>query len=325
LPVYQVRLSTAACVDRAVKLHSLDVTPARRALVPGLRAARRSVGHGRNQAPFVPGRSRHARSRARRAAPRGVPAHRDRGGRAEAAPLAHAGVVRDRARRRRERPRCRRLGRARLRPPHSRGRPYPALARPPLALPLAAGSAGSHRRLAPRAERQRAAPGLARRTARNAPKYAETASGRVPAWGGAPPNSLRRRGAARAALANGLGHAAIVRRSDVVAPVPAGSPAEFHFGWRHSRQELGGWGRARPVIEKTRERAKPPCTMLGSMGSELATLLVSCRDRRGIVAALAQVLFGHGANILDADQHTDPVAQQFFQRIRVDLSELLTD
>ncbi|MFO7180435.1 MAG: formyltetrahydrofolate deformylase [Pseudomonadota bacterium] len=61
------------------------------------------------------------------------------------------------------------------------------------------------------------------------------------------------------------------------------------------------------------------------MGSELATLLVSCRDRRGIVAALAQVLFGHGANILDADQHTDPVAQQFFQRIRVDLSELLTD
>jgi formyltetrahydrofolate deformylase len=58
---------------------------------------------------------------------------------------------------------------------------------------------------------------------------------------------------------------------------------------------------------------------------DTAVLLVSCPDRRGIVAALAQVLHGHGANILDADQHTDPVAGQFFQRIRFDLSELLTD
>ena len=52
--------------------------------------------------------------------------------------------------------------------------------------------------------------------------------------------------------------------------------------------------------------------------ASIATLLVSCPDRRGIVAALAQVLYGHGANILDADQHTDPVAGQFFQRIRFD-------
>jgi formyltetrahydrofolate deformylase len=58
---------------------------------------------------------------------------------------------------------------------------------------------------------------------------------------------------------------------------------------------------------------------------ELATLLVSCPDRRGIVAALSQVLFGHGANILDSDQHTDPLERVFFQRIRFDLSELLTD
>jgi len=56
-----------------------------------------------------------------------------------------------------------------------------------------------------------------------------------------------------------------------------------------------------------------------------ATLLVTCPDAKGIVAALAQVLHGHGANILDADQHTDPVAAQFFQRIRVDLADLLTD
>jgi formyltetrahydrofolate deformylase len=59
--------------------------------------------------------------------------------------------------------------------------------------------------------------------------------------------------------------------------------------------------------------------------SNLATLLVSCPDRRGIVAALAQVLYGHGANILDSDQHTDSVAGLFFQRLRFDLSELMTD
>jgi formyltetrahydrofolate deformylase len=66
----------------------------------------------------------------------------------------------------------------------------------------------------------------------------------------------------------------------------------------------------------------PPASM--SHGT-IATLLVSCKDRRGIVATLAQVLFGHGANILDSDQHTDSVAGLFFQRIRFDTSELLTD
>jgi formyltetrahydrofolate deformylase len=59
--------------------------------------------------------------------------------------------------------------------------------------------------------------------------------------------------------------------------------------------------------------------------SNYATLLVSCPDRPGLVAALAQLLYGHGANILDADQHTDPTAAMFFQRIRFDLSHLHTD
>jgi formyltetrahydrofolate deformylase len=63
------------------------------------------------------------------------------------------------------------------------------------------------------------------------------------------------------------------------------------------------------------EAPKPP----------LATLLVSCRDRKGIVAALAQLLYGHGANIVDADQHTDLEAGQFFQRIVFDPSEVRTD
>lgn len=59
--------------------------------------------------------------------------------------------------------------------------------------------------------------------------------------------------------------------------------------------------------------------------SHTPTLLVCCPDRKGLVAALAQVLYGHGANILHADQHTDPVAGQFFQRIEFDMSELHTD
>jgi formyltetrahydrofolate deformylase len=52
---------------------------------------------------------------------------------------------------------------------------------------------------------------------------------------------------------------------------------------------------------------------------------VTCPDRRGIVAALAQLLYGQGANILDSDQHTDPEAGIFFQRIRFDLADLRVD
>ena len=59
--------------------------------------------------------------------------------------------------------------------------------------------------------------------------------------------------------------------------------------------------------------------------NHVATLLVACADQKGIVASLAQVLYGHGANILDSDQHTDGVAGMFFQRIRFDLSSLNTD
>jgi formyltetrahydrofolate deformylase len=64
---------------------------------------------------------------------------------------------------------------------------------------------------------------------------------------------------------------------------------------------------------------------MSTPSAQFATLLVSCQDRKGIVAALAQVLYGHGANIVDADQHTDAAAGQFFQRIVFDLSEVRTD
>ncbi|MBV9945885.1 MAG: hypothetical protein JOZ69_03455 [Myxococcales bacterium] len=54
-------------------------------------------------------------------------------------------------------------------------------------------------------------------------------------------------------------------------------------------------------------------------------MLVSGPDRRGLVAALAQLLYGHGANILQADPYSDVDAGQFFQRISFDLAELHTD
>lgn len=53
-----------------------------------------------------------------------------------------------------------------------------------------------------------------------------------------------------------------------------------------------------------------------------ATLLVTCQDRPGLVAALSQALYGQGSNILDADQHTDTIARKFFQRIDFDDPEL---
>ena len=61
------------------------------------------------------------------------------------------------------------------------------------------------------------------------------------------------------------------------------------------------------------------------MPEQLGTLLVSCPDQKGIVAAIAQVLYGQGTNIIDSDQHTDPIAGMFFQRIYFDLTDSGTD
>lgn len=53
-----------------------------------------------------------------------------------------------------------------------------------------------------------------------------------------------------------------------------------------------------------------------------ATLLVACPDRKGLVAALAQLLYAHGANILDAQQHADRDGRRFYQRIHFDMADL---
>ncbi|ADI13758.1 formyltetrahydrofolate deformylase [Truepera radiovictrix] len=54
-----------------------------------------------------------------------------------------------------------------------------------------------------------------------------------------------------------------------------------------------------------------------------ARLLISCPDRPGIVAAVSQFLYAHGANILDAQQHsTDPKGGEFFMRMVFHLEDL---
>ena len=56
-----------------------------------------------------------------------------------------------------------------------------------------------------------------------------------------------------------------------------------------------------------------------------AILLVDCPDRKGIVAAIANFLYGHGANILHADQHQDNKMHRFFMRIEWDLRDFDLD
>jgi formyltetrahydrofolate deformylase len=51
----------------------------------------------------------------------------------------------------------------------------------------------------------------------------------------------------------------------------------------------------------------------------VATLLVSCRDRTGLVAALSDFVFRNEGNILDADQHADRETGLFFMRLCWDL------
>ncbi len=51
-----------------------------------------------------------------------------------------------------------------------------------------------------------------------------------------------------------------------------------------------------------------------------ATLLINCPDARGIVAAIADFLYLHNANILHADQHQDAENNLFLMRVEWDLA-----
>ena len=51
-----------------------------------------------------------------------------------------------------------------------------------------------------------------------------------------------------------------------------------------------------------------------------ATLLITCPDTKGIVAAIADFLYQHNANILHADQHQDAENNLFLMRVEWDVA-----
>jgi formyltetrahydrofolate deformylase len=55
------------------------------------------------------------------------------------------------------------------------------------------------------------------------------------------------------------------------------------------------------------------------MSKNTATLLITCPDRKGIVAAIADFLFRHDANIVHADQHQDAENNLFLMRVEWNL------
>src|ERR1700730_15511144 len=54
--------------------------------------------------------------------------------------------------------------------------------------------------------------------------------------------------------------------------------------------------------------------LIGTMRNT-AVLLIDCPDRKGLVAAVASLLYRYGANITHADQHQDHEASLFFMRV----------
>ncbi|MDJ0723964.1 MAG: formyltetrahydrofolate deformylase [Prochloraceae cyanobacterium] len=51
------------------------------------------------------------------------------------------------------------------------------------------------------------------------------------------------------------------------------------------------------------------------MNGVTATLLISCPDRQGLVAKIANFIYSNGGNIIHADQHTDFSANLFLTRV----------
>ena len=53
-----------------------------------------------------------------------------------------------------------------------------------------------------------------------------------------------------------------------------------------------------------------------------AVLLLSCPDRKGVVAGVAGFIYQHGGNILHADEHGDRDSNTFLMRVQFDPAEL---
>ena len=51
-------------------------------------------------------------------------------------------------------------------------------------------------------------------------------------------------------------------------------------------------------------------------------LQINCPDQRGIIAQFTAILYDHGANVLNLEQHVEPDEKLFFMRIHADLSNM---
>ncbi|MDW5415731.1 MULTISPECIES: formyltetrahydrofolate deformylase [unclassified Iodobacter] len=56
-----------------------------------------------------------------------------------------------------------------------------------------------------------------------------------------------------------------------------------------------------------------------------ATLLISCPDRKGLSAAIANFLYTYNANIVHADQHQDETESLFLMRVEWDVTDFTLD
>src|SRR6478752_2201061 len=68
-----------------------------------------------------------------------------------------------------------------------------------------------------------------------------------------------------------------------------------------------------------------PAFARGRAVKNTGTLLIECPDRKGIVAAVADFLYRHSANILHADQHQDAERSLFLMRVEWDLAGFALD
>ena len=135
---------------------------------------------------------------------------------------------------------------------------------------------------------------------------AALAAGRLPAgaWQGLPLAGPSLSTAAR--RLNGSPPYAVPQRASTVealdsAPVPSANGArpgteQHEAGPARGAQHLGG--------------EQGPGASGRSDSKQLATLMVQCADQKGVIAALAQLLYGLGCNIIASDQYVDPEVRQ---------------
>ena len=59
--------------------------------------------------------------------------------------------------------------------------------------------------------------------------------------------------------------------------------------------------------------------------SDTATLLIHCPDQPGLVHDVTGFLFSHGGNLMDLQQHIDPLENVFFMRVEWSLENFTLD